>query len=421
MAPKARYVLVQVLSLALAASLGLLVAPSAGAAQISNCFGRAPTLVGTSGADVLTGTAGADVIRGLGGHDVIRGLGGNDRLCGGSGSDELFGGDGQDRLAGETDPVPEGEPEFPAGDVLAGGAGDDVLFGGSVSGDDSSRDVVSFRGATGAVEVDLVAGMSHGQGEDQIAGVEGIIGTAHDDELRAIGGGEVHAGAGGDRLVSAPGPEFLLGGPGADSLILGAGDFGWGDNGPDVLRSRGAGEVTAFGEGGSDTFLGGRGEDTFYDLDDTNRAEGDVARGGGGRDIIGLGGGDDVPYGGSGADAIIADPGKDRVYGGRGADTYSGGSSSSSGFKVDLRRGIASGAGTGHDRLHSIANIDGTAYADVLIGNAGANIIFGGPGNDRMSGGVGDDDLDGHDGQDEAVGGPGSDRCVAEERRGCES
>jgi hypothetical protein len=59
------------------------------------CFGKAPTMVGTSGHDVLRGTRRADVIVGL---DTLLGRAGNDRLCGGPGPDRLRGGAGRNRL-----------------------------------------------------------------------------------------------------------------------------------------------------------------------------------------------------------------------------------------------------------------------------------------------------------------------------------
>jgi Ca2+-binding RTX toxin-like protein len=62
------------------------------------CFGKAPTMVGTSGHDVLRGTRRADVIVGLGGPDTLIGRAGNDRLCGGPGPDRLRGGAGRNRL-----------------------------------------------------------------------------------------------------------------------------------------------------------------------------------------------------------------------------------------------------------------------------------------------------------------------------------
>lgn len=385
------------------------------------CLGKSATIVGTDGFDVLVGTEGADVIAGLGAKDVIRGLGGNDRICGGSGGDELFGGEGNDRLAGQGNPTPDGEPAFPSGDLLGGGKGDDVLYGGSPSTDCGYGDAVTFRGADRGVEVDLRAGASSGQGADMLAGLEGIIGTAHSDTLRATKGGQVQAGNGNDRLISVSGPEALFGGGGQDRLVLGRADRGEGGAGADVLRSRAAGDATAEGGAGDDTFVGAAGPDTFYDLD-VDESGHDVATGGGGSDIIALGGGDDTSIGGAGPDVVMAGPGADRVDGGKGRDTFSGGLLHEDGFTVNLRLGTATGGGTGAvgDRVVSIVHLDGSADDDLLIGDGHGNVIFAGPGDDYLQGGAGNDDLDGHVDSDRADGGPGSDTCAAESKDRCE-
>ncbi|MGI8613391.1 MAG: calcium-binding protein [Nocardioidaceae bacterium] len=392
----------------------------AGSSSATNgrCLGMTATIVGTDLPDVIVGTAGADVIMGLGAHDVIRGLGGNDRICGGRGLDELFGGEGRDRLAGQADPPPSTQLNFPSGDTLAGGKGDDVLYGGGRSGDSGFGDAVSFRGAVGGVSVDLRVGKSHGQGDDTLVGFEAIIGSAHADSLRAVRGAEVHAGKGNDRLHSAPGPETLLGGGGQDHLVLGPRDSGDAGDGADVLRMKAAGNATAEGGGGADTFVGGPGPDTFYDFSPS--VNNDVAHGRGGSDVIELGIGSDVSVGGPGGDVILAGPGADRVDGGPGRDRYSGGTLSSDGFTVNLRLGTATGGGTGVDQLTSIADVDGSFYDDVLIGDANSNDFFAGPGDDQMSGGAADDVLTGFDGVDQADGGPGIDTCTAENLSRCE-
>lgn len=83
------------------------------------CFGREPSILGTSRSETLTGTTDQDVIFGGGGADTIKGLGGNDFLCGGSGDDSLLGGEGGDELSGAS-----------GSDRLEGGTGNDSLFGG---------------------------------------------------------------------------------------------------------------------------------------------------------------------------------------------------------------------------------------------------------------------------------------------------
>jgi len=120
--------------------------------------------VGTEDADFIPGSIGNDTIAGLGGDDVLTGSLGDDVLNGGDGADVLDGGDGDDFLEG-------GE----GADVLIAQAGDDTLNGGAASdhylvaggtaGDEifivdteGARDVMSARGATTSVLMDLRAG-----------------------------------------------------------------------------------------------------------------------------------------------------------------------------------------------------------------------------------------------------------------------
>src|SRR5439155_10311234 len=101
------------LRLAIALSIGVLVASTVGAVTTSAqespmCAGQQATIIGTPGVDVLIGTSKDDVIVGLSGNDRIDGRGGSDLICGGPGDDVLAGGDGDDSLFG---------------DFIAGGAG----------------------------------------------------------------------------------------------------------------------------------------------------------------------------------------------------------------------------------------------------------------------------------------------------------
>lgn len=64
------------------------------------CRGRAPTIYGTTLADVISGTPGRDIISGLAGDDRIYGLSGNDLICGDAGNDLIRGGAGTDTAVG---------------------------------------------------------------------------------------------------------------------------------------------------------------------------------------------------------------------------------------------------------------------------------------------------------------------------------
>ncbi len=64
----------------------------------TKCFGKLPTVLGTSGPNVLRGTRRRDVIVGLGGGDVIKSFAGRDLICSGAGPDRVFSGRGRDRI-----------------------------------------------------------------------------------------------------------------------------------------------------------------------------------------------------------------------------------------------------------------------------------------------------------------------------------
>lgn len=62
------------------------------------CFGKHPTIRGTSRGDVLHGTDGRDVIASYGGIDLVVAGDGKDRICTGKHGDVISGGRGYDRV-----------------------------------------------------------------------------------------------------------------------------------------------------------------------------------------------------------------------------------------------------------------------------------------------------------------------------------
>ncbi|WP_339930937.1 M10 family metallopeptidase C-terminal domain-containing protein [uncultured Brevundimonas sp.] len=162
------------------------------------------TVAGDVTSETITGTAFADTIGGLGGNDVIHGLAGNDYLDGGSGNDTLNGGDGDD--------------------VLVGGLGDDMLNGGN------GWDIADYTGAGAAVTVSLASGIaSGGAGNDILALIEEIRGSAYNDVLTGDDSANILRGGGGI--------DTLYGGAGDDSLYAGApGQTG---GAPDIIKGQG--------------------------------------------------------------------------------------------------------------------------------------------------------------------------------------
>jgi Ca2+-binding RTX toxin-like protein len=123
-------------------------------------------------------------------------------------------------------------------------------------------------------------------------------------------------------------------------------------------------------------------------------------------DIYGLAGNDRL-YGQNGNDNLFGGIGDDMLNGGWGADRLDGGTgndtasySGSTAVTVDLGQGLGFGGQAAGDTYTSIENVQGSAYADILIGNSGSNSLWGGAGKDQLNGGVGDDWIDGGTGND---------------------
>src|SRR5690606_18736757 len=199
---------------------------------------RRDVIFGTRGADRIYGNGGDDIICGLGGddyidggagrdhilagagHDIVHGRAGSDRIWGGPGADVLYGDILDDRLYGQ-----EGN------DVLIGGHGTDLLDGGpnndflrGDTGNDAFRggqghDIASFATATPPGQPEIKndgqvnpitgvqvffegrcnrGGCANGDGgQEELHGIEEIIGSAFRDDIRA-GGRTVRPGLGDD-------------------------------------------------------------------------------------------------------------------------------------------------------------------------------------------------------------------------------
>lgn len=117
----------------------------------------------------------------------------------------------------------------------------------------------------------------------------------------------------------------------------------------------------------------------------------DVLCGRGGNDRIDGGGGHDVIVGGDGDDVVIGGADDDRLRGGAGVDTASY-SDAPSAVRVNL--GTASASGHGADALSGIEVLEGSDFADTLLGSFGNDRLIGGAGNDVLDGGGGVDVAD---------------------------
>lgn len=407
----------------LALTLALLGAllPASAAQAAPKCFGRTATIVGTGGSDRLVGTSGNDVIFGGGGTDLIKGRGGNDRICAGSGEDTLRGGRGRDRLsAGGGDESGRGSIMFGgrghdlllgnnfAGEKMRGGGGndtlhalgtnrtyEDVLQGGpgddeliqeqgpsylepgpgndrvSGAGDPAAEeafhssdnvDYLDLSSTLGPLVVDLAAGTASGEGDDQVTGVEVVIGGAFDDTLT---GGGVESVDGGTQPIG----EALYGMGGNDVLIGGEGDNYLVGDPVGVGRS-------AFADPSADP-------------------------------------GSDELRGGGGNDSLTGGLGDDRYFGDLGEDTVSF-RSAKAGVTVDLGAGLVTGEGA--DSIEGVETVHGSLFDDTLTGDERANLLIGEDGNDTVRGAGGDDTLHVsiNDPADLLDGGSGSDTVTYE-------
>ena len=284
------------------------------------------------------GGAGDDLIVGNVGNINLNTV--NDDLSGGGGNDVIVGGNGNDTLSGDT-----------GDDTLIGGIGSDSLIGGA------GVDVVTYAGSGAGISVDLNINSATG-GEaagDLFNGIEGIIGSNHNDVIRGnTADNQLYGGDGNDSLFGSAGENQLSGGVGRDTI-------GGGNS--------------------ADTISGGEGDDRI----DAN-------------------GGNDIITAGSGNDSVNGDSGDDFIDGGDGNDTLNGDEPG----RTD-RRGEDNILGGAGDDL-----IDGGYENDTLLGGEGRDTVIGGEGDDNISGGSGVDILHGNQGNDLFVhiAGDGADTIV---------
>lgn len=381
-----------------------------------------------AGDDTVVAGAGADLIRGEAGNDSLNGGTGNDILDGGSGADALIGGAGTDTAsyqsatAGVQAALSGTVPQ--AGDavgdtydsienlqgsnfndvligtngvnVLSGEAGNDVLEGlggaDTLNGGDGT-DTASYAHASGPVTVTLapVNGAANGsQGDadgDILINIESLEGSNFDDTLRGDSGDNVLAGGlGNDLLEGGAGQDTLLGGGGIDTAT-----YANASAGVTATLTTGLG-ITQAGEAFGDTFdqvenlVGSRFADTLV-----GSAQNNTLDGGAGNDVLEGLGGSDVLIGGLGNDTAS--------YRHAGA-----------GVVASLTRNEDFAAGTAitqtedatGDSYSSIENLEGSAFADTLIGSGEVNILTGEAGDDSLEGMGGADILDGGAGNNTA-------------------
>ncbi|MBV6626992.1 MAG: hypothetical protein KI793_29325 [Rivularia sp. (in: Bacteria)] len=352
----------------------------------------------------IIGSVNNDVLIGNQRNNIIKGYLGNDLIVNTAGYDLFDGGEGNDTVSLRRDP----------GDVVV----------------NLTRNfaIDAWGGRDAIVNIENI--VASDLGNDRLTGnnIANIItGGNGNDYIKGLGGNDtLHGEFGNDSIVGGLGKDSLVGNQGSDTI--------WGDaiGNPDAgdadLIRGGDGDDKIHAGGGDDTVFGdsGIGNDEIW-----GDAGNDKLHGGAGNDIIEGGTGNDLILGEDGADILRGNSGSDTVDGGKGTDLVdyvdspsgvivnineSQGYSSNQQNSFAPYRNYEIGAGAAKDgygfsdSLRNLENIDGSEFADVLIGNNLNNEIRGKGDNDILVGLEGDDNLQGQDGDDVMLGGAGKDR-----------
>jgi Ca2+-binding RTX toxin-like protein len=326
----------------------------------STLTGGNDTYVSASlGGDLVDGGAGNDTMSSGVGYDQLKGSAGNDTLDGGAGNDTIDGGADDDLLTGGA-----------GNDLIEGGAGNDFAVWSGASTDYS----ITYDSISGYYTVeDLRSGSP--DGTDLVRNVENVtftngsfavtsflpvtltplndtwVGTALNENVDGLAGNDnINAGGGDDTVTGGLGADTLNGGTGVNTVSYANSSLGVTVN----LQ-------TGLAMGGD--------------------ATGDV-----------LSNFQNVTGSNTGNDLLSGDASNNRIAGGGGTDTvdYAG---AANGVTVNLATSIASGQG--NDTLTSIENVNGSHFADTILGDGNANTLNGGDGADSIDGGAGNDYLRG--------------------------
>jgi len=357
------------------------------------------TLFGGAGNDTLFGGAGSDSLYGDGGNDALYGDADDDFLVGGAGNDLIDGGDGFDTVSYETTVVAF-EPPYGVNVNIDENRGYQTP-GSYIYSDPLSTIVIGFNPTLSAP---IAAGTALDRlgNRDTLRNLERIIGSSLDDVL--IGNNKdntIQGLAGNDIFIGNAGDDTLDGGDGIDTVSYRL------DSGAVIVNLAQNSAVDGFG--GTDKLLNienvlGSDKDDYI----TGNIQVNWLFGGNGKDIIESGGGNDVVYGEGGNDSLFGEKGNDKLIGGSGADLLNGGDGFDIASYTDAIAGVIANlsnpqTNTGDaqgDTYLSIEYLEGSQFADVLVGNGKNNYIWGLGGDDYLDGLGGNAILEGGVGND---------------------
>jgi Ca2+-binding RTX toxin-like protein len=400
--------------------------------------GDEPNLDGGAGADEVFGGAGIDrADGGPGDGDIVRGDAGIDTLSGGEGGNDIVSyasatrsgvivnlsagkakGDGHDGLSGFEDVVGSPQGDEIAGDGSAnridGGVGNDNLDSGGGNdlayGGPGSDDCAGFAGETSCGPEEPhpahMAFATLNQGLDGASLI--VLGSPGNDNIgisRAPSGWVITSSIpifAGDGCIAEGSGLVCPDSGGAPLIVVTGGD---GNDGLAVDGSvPGGAKVRINGNAGSDSLVGGNGEDVLE----------------AGENYNGPDNGNDRLEGNAGSDVLYADPGSDNLLGGAGNDllvnsvvtcqghTYDGGAGedtvSYARSNDNLRIVLGGGGGPpgcgNDDRVLAVnESLEGSDGPDVLVGDNDENSLMGHIGADVFIAKGGSDFIEAADGQ----------------------
>ena len=325
-----------------------------------------------------------------------------------------------------------------ADDLLVGRGGADTLLGGA------GTDTADYSSSAAGVIVSLLTGLGWGgdaQG-DSLAGIENIVGSAHDDSLTGDGTANTLEGRSGNDayFVDGAGDSVVeTAGAGTDTVyatvhlrlsanvenlaLHGSADLQAYGNGLSNAIYGNAGSNLLDGDTGIDAMYGGAGNDVYF-VD--NAGDVVIEAAGEGTDavfsfahlrlsadvetLVLQGSADLQGYGNGSSNALYGNAGSNLLDGGAGTDFMAGGGGNDVYFVDDAGDGVAENAGEGTDAVFAFAHLRLAADVETLVlqgsadlqgyGNGSNNTLYGNAGSNLLDGGASADVLAGNAGND---------------------